>query len=892
MGRLASIVYPTDDSTAWNTTTQVFQPVAGAEYGIPAGHWRQTVSTGNARKVVYFDALWRPLITREYDAANEAGTQRFQRFAYDHEGRTTFASYPVTVHNPTTGTWTEYDALGRPTSVSQDSELSPSLLTTTMEYLAGFQTRVTNPNGHQTTTRYLAWDQPTTDFPVHVTHPAGAYTHIARDVFGKPTVLRRSDSGSPTGGTLAIDWVYTYDTHQELCRAVEPETGATLMGYDGAGNLKWSAAGLSSSQACEANGTTPAVAARRVDRAYDGRNWLRTLGFPDGRGNQAWTYTLDGLPTSITTYNGAASTEAVVNAYSYNKRRMLVGESVAQPSWYSWGIGYGYDANGHLAAQSYPTGLTIGFAPNALGQSTEARDQHGFAYASNASYHPNGALKQFTYGNGIVHTMVQNARQLPGRSVDGAVFDYTFEYDRSGNTVSIRNAYAVAGSYGGNRDMSYDGLDRLTHAHLHWWMQDWWNYDVRDNITLNTHHNGYSLSERHYVYGADNRLSSIKDAAGTIVSWLAFDTQGNLLNKDGQFYDFDLDNRLRAVTGKEYFRYDGHGRRVLAWSPVSGGILSFYSHTGQVVYQHDDRKAVASENIYLAGSLLAVRDRHFNASVPETKFQHTDALGSPVAVSNAAGSVIDRTDWAPYGAAINKPNYQGIGYTGHVQDGLTGLTYMQQRYYDPQLGVFLSADPVTAHHSPVSQFNRYRYANNNPYKFKDPDGRVAIIDRMKDGSINVSFPAKFILGSGVSKEQVAAVKESVAALSGTYKIDGKETKVNFAVTEITKSTPRAARNEIRLTAGPTERQSGLSAAVVGGRKAWIDVTHAPGRGGTPAHEFLHLAGDDDVYDSRTRQPDPRYGNNIMNVVPGVMEDRNMNIIMGAKTNVFRSEAEK
>jgi RHS repeat-associated protein len=51
--------------------------------------------------------------------------------------------------------------------------------------------------------------------------------------------------------------------------------------------------------------------------------------------------------------------------------------------------------------------------------------------------------------------------------------------------------------------------------------------------------------------------------------------------------------------------------------------------------------------------------------------------------------------------------------------------YMQQRYYDPTLGVFLSVDPVTAYEQPISQFHRYRYANNNPYRFKDPDGRYS-----------------------------------------------------------------------------------------------------------------------------------------------------------------------
>ncbi|WP_260473383.1 MULTISPECIES: RHS repeat-associated core domain-containing protein [Stenotrophomonas] len=65
----------------------------------------------------------------------------------------------------------------------------------------------------------------------------------------------------------------------------------------------------------------------------------------------------------------------------------------------------------------------------------------------------------------------------------------------------------------------------------------------------------------------------------------------------------------------------------------------------------------------------------------------------------------------------------GPGYTGHVSDSATGLSYMQQRYMDPQLGVFLSVDPVTAYEQPVGQFNRYRYANGNPYRFTDPDGR-------------------------------------------------------------------------------------------------------------------------------------------------------------------------
>ena len=63
------------------------------------------------------------------------------------------------------------------------------------------------------------------------------------------------------------------------------------------------------------------------------------------------------------------------------------------------------------------------------------------------------------------------------------------------------------------------------------------------------------------------------------------------------------------------------------------------------------------------------------------------------------------------------------GYTGHLEDDDLQLTYMQQRYYDPLIGRFYSNDPVGFTASNPMMFNRYAYANNNPYRFVDPDGR-------------------------------------------------------------------------------------------------------------------------------------------------------------------------
>lgn len=105
------------------------------------------------------------------------------------------------------------------------------------------------------------------------------------------------------------------------------------------------------------------------------------------------------------------------------------------------------------------------------------------------------------------------------------------------------------------------------------------------------------------------------------------------------------------------------------------------------------------------------------------EYIHTDALGTPVAVTDATGTVIERSVYEPYGQLISRPLTDGPGFTGHVQDAATGLTYMQQRYYDPEVGRFLSVDPVGVSPKNGLNFNRYWYASNNPYKNTDPDGR-------------------------------------------------------------------------------------------------------------------------------------------------------------------------
>jgi RHS repeat-associated protein len=742
MGRLAAITYPTGDAVGYHVTQRNFRPLVAADWkpvGVVDGQWRLVETTGDRTAITYMDALWRPVLKHEYDAQNVSATLRASKTTYDASGRVSFQSYPSSNTVPgDTGTRSFYDAIDRVTRVEQDSE--HGVLSTTTQYLSGLKTLVTNPKGYATTTSFTGWDEPTYDFPTLSEQPEGKVIQIVRHPqFGRPQQLTQRNAAN----TLSATRRYVYDGNAQLCKTIEPETGVTVMDYDGAGNLAWQAAGLDASsgnynslsdcQRVAANGS-----GRVVTRTYDPRNRLTHLTFPNGLGNQIWTYEKDNLPSSVTAYNDAGNTAPVVTSYTYNKRRLLTGETLAQPGWYSWSVGYAYDGYGHLSTQTYPTGLVVDYAPNPLGQPTKAG-----TFATGAQYYPNGALKQFTYGNGVVHVMLQNERQLPSRVVNSAhainfgqnntnaVLDNANQYDRNGNVTNIWD-YARGDGYQYSRWLEYDQLDRLTAAGSVSFGGDHWHrmtYDALDNLKSWKLAGVKDYAE--YVYDARNRLISIRNTAGATVEGLDYDPQGNLNNKNGQIYQFDYGNRLRIVNLKETYRYDGLGRRVMNWRwpqpGASTGTLSFsmYSQNGQIPYEEDyhGTPTTAKENIYLAGSIIATRENKWGVSVA-VKYQHTDALGSPVAVTNASGQVIERLDYEPWGAIIGKPNHNGIGYTGHVMDGATGLTYMQQRYYDQSIGRFLSVDPVGANSGTGANFNRYKYAANNPYRFVDPDGRI------------------------------------------------------------------------------------------------------------------------------------------------------------------------
>jgi RHS repeat-associated protein len=444
--------------------------------------------------------------------------------------------------------------------------------------------------------------------------------------------------------------------------------------------------------------------------------------------------------------------------------------------------------------------------------------------------------------------MTQNARQLPSRSTDGTVLDLATAFDANGNVASVTDYTSNAQQ---SRTLGYDGLDRLTGASSPMFGTVAYRYDTADNLTR-VWIDGGNLPRNHtYCYNTTtNRLDFVRTgpdcaSSGAAIT-LAYDVQGNLSGKNSTTYVFDYGNRLRSTAGLTY-RYDADGRRVRQDSSGSQLKYSYYAKDGRLVWQRDEPVGKRINNVYFAGSLLSEISRPIGTDTVTFSYFHTDALGSPIAKTNSAGISIETSEYEPYGKLVNRANDDRAGYTGHVMDSASGLTYMQQRYYDPQIGQFLSVDPVTAYGDPVGSFNRYWYANNNPYKFTDPDGRIAY----QVGN-TIYIPVTF-RGSGASSDLVRSV---VGAANRLVTQDGTRIVV------VPVNRVMGGVNVMNVSPGLTNRANSTygegivkGPGVIPNSGAHIDSTRSDVVGAV-LHDALHFANLSDRY---TESADSAFG---------------------------------
>ncbi|MGN6728256.1 MAG: RHS repeat-associated core domain-containing protein [Rhodanobacteraceae bacterium] len=260
-------------------------------------------------------------------------------------------------------------------------------------------------------------------------------------------------------------------------------------------------------------------------------------------------------------------------------------------------------------------------------------------------------------------------------------------------------------------------------------------FEVADSSTCHTKRNGNGQlrpdnlrsyvhvggSTSTYNYDGSNRLTSIVNSANGTTT-LIWDAQGNLASKNGQTYTFDYGNRLRSDSvNAETFRYDAWGRRQRADSASLGEILWMYGKDGKPVFMAN-RQIGGTQYTYLyLGDHLVATQMNVGSTHP-VYWHTTDALGSEVAHTNADAWADHFNYYQPWGGLQSGSLDDGPGYAGQINDTNTGLSYADQRYYDPRIPRFISMDPVGVDATTGANFNRYWYANDNPYRYIDPTG--------------------------------------------------------------------------------------------------------------------------------------------------------------------------
>lgn len=580
MGRLAQITYPANDTVAWNPTVINVARSASAKFDLPAGHWRQQISTGTGFKIDYFDELYRPVYTEQYDSANPGATTRIVQRRFDFNGRTIFESYPKRSHAQLgDGVTASYDALGRATESVASSEIGN--LYTRYSYDSGFTTTVTDARQNRTTFGYQAFDEPVDNAIVSIALPEAANVSIVRDVFGKPGAISR------TGGSTSVTRSYVYDSKERLCKTIEPEIGATIQDYDNADNIAWRASGTDLT-ALQCNSAI--AAARKISYTYDGRNRLKKTAFGDASPAIDRTYTPDGLLATLSSKNSAWT-------YTYNARRLLERENLVYGAT-PYTISRAYDTNGALSTLRYPgDGLSVTLAPNALGEAQQVG-----SYATGITYHPNGAVAGFTYGNGIVRTMSQNVRGLPNASNDAGILSDTYTYDANANVTGIQDLQENITS----RAMTYDGLDRLKSvAAPGLWGSAGYAYDAQDNLVSSSFSAGANArTGTHTINRSTNRLDAVASNNATFSFAYGYDVQGNINRRGNRSYVFDIGNRMSSASGLATYEYDGHGRRVSVVGSDGVNRIQVYSQAGQLLYSTAGTNA-ATRYIYLNNHVIA-----------------------------------------------------------------------------------------------------------------------------------------------------------------------------------------------------------------------------------------------------------------------------------------------
>ena len=202
--------------------------------------------------------------------------------------------------------------------------------------------------------------------------------------------------------------------------------------------------------------------------------------------------------------------------------------------------------------------------------------------------------------------------------------------------------------------------------------------------------------------------------------------------------------RQLSKYGNIMFEYDGQGRRT---KKVGNTTVTYtYDSNGNLVLQDYPQKSIKLKFLYDNSGLCAIQNG------TETFYYRKDAQGDVIALLDSKGAVVVRYSYNAWGShKVLTPdgseladqthigNLNPFRYRGYYYDVETGLYFLKTRYYDPEIGRFITIDDLQyLDPETINGLNLYAYCANNPIMAVDPEGTsvqdfLTILERILSG---------------------------------------------------------------------------------------------------------------------------------------------------------------
>lgn len=425
----------------------------------------------------------------------------------------------------------------------------------------------------------------------------------------------------------------------------------------------------------------------------------------------------------------------------------------------------------------------------------------------------NGIRKEntrYTYDKaGNVETVIENGKLVARYAYDELnrlvrednvrFGTFTYQYDAAGNILS-KTEYAFT-----LKDTPQDIISVKEYSYK----QHGWKDQLR------------SFNGEQFVYDVMGNPTTYRDRT---LTWqgrrlLTFAKEGRSATYTYDFNGVRTSKTLKGINKNHLtvnYIYDGNN--LIAEQRGTELITYFYGADGVAGFEYKDKTYLYRKNVQ--GDITHIYQKLTNGELKIVSQYVYDAWGNHD-VLDAEGKVVDRT-------ANVIANINPFRYRGYYFDAETGLYYLQTRYYDPELGRFISADSIEyLDPETLGGLNLYAYCDNNPIMNADPMGTSflvalivgAIIAGVVAGSVKAvgtaisGGSAKECLGSFVGGFITGAVLGAATILGG-----------GFAVGAITATAATVLGTAAFLTAGTFLAGMGAYAAenAISGKPIYAD----------------------------------------------------------------------